>query len=183
MLDPGRRRRCRRRRDPTREACRRDGAGDGVERRSARSRSADLGLDHGIDYSQDGWVDEVRGLTGGARRQPRRRLGRRARAAGSVACLAYRGRCITVGSAGPRRATDRRPCARQREPVDYRRVPRRRDRDAACAADDPASLSTTSPPVASRSSSTAPSRSPRPRPPTRTSRAARPWDGSVTACP
>jgi NADPH2:quinone reductase len=59
-----------------------------------------LGLDHPIDYSQDGWVDEVRGLTdgkgvdlvvdsvGGATLQK------------SVACLAYRGRAITVGSAG-----------------------------------------------------------------------------------
>jgi NADPH2:quinone reductase len=59
-----------------------------------------LGLDHPIDYSQDGWVDEVRGLTngrgvdlvvdsvGGSTLQK------------SVACLAYRGRAITVGSAG-----------------------------------------------------------------------------------
>jgi NADPH2:quinone reductase len=59
-----------------------------------------LGLDHPIDYSQDGWVDEVRALTngrgvdlvvdsvGGSTLQK------------SVACLAYRGRGITVGSAG-----------------------------------------------------------------------------------
>jgi NADPH2:quinone reductase len=59
-----------------------------------------LGLDHAVDYSQDGWVDEVRGLTngrgvdlvvdsvGGSTLQK------------SVACLAYRGRAITVGSAG-----------------------------------------------------------------------------------
>jgi NADPH2:quinone reductase len=59
-----------------------------------------LGLDHPIDYSQDGWVDEVRNLTngrgvdlvvdsvGGSTLQK------------SVACLAYRGRAITVGSAG-----------------------------------------------------------------------------------
>jgi NADPH2:quinone reductase len=60
----------------------------------------DLGLDHPVDYSQDGWVDEVRALTdgrgvdlvvdsvGGSTLQK------------SVACLAYRGRAITVGSAG-----------------------------------------------------------------------------------
>ncbi len=59
-----------------------------------------LGLDHAIDYSKDGWVDEVRALTngrgvdlvvdsvGGSTLQK------------SVACLAYRGRGITVGSAG-----------------------------------------------------------------------------------
>ena len=61
----------------------------------------DLGLDHAVDYSKDGWVDEVRGLSengrgvnlvvdsvGGSTLQK------------SVACLAYRGRAITVGSAG-----------------------------------------------------------------------------------
>jgi NADPH2:quinone reductase len=60
----------------------------------------DLGLDHPVDYSQDSWVDEVRGLTdgrgvdlvvdsvGGSTLQK------------SVACVAYRGRAITVGSAG-----------------------------------------------------------------------------------
>ncbi|HUR78635.1 MAG TPA: zinc-binding alcohol dehydrogenase family protein, partial [Acidimicrobiales bacterium] len=59
-----------------------------------------LGLDHAVDYSNDGWVDEVRQLTdgrgvdlvvdsvGGATLQK------------SVACLAYRGRAVTVGSAG-----------------------------------------------------------------------------------
>jgi NADPH:quinone reductase len=69
----------------------------------------DLGLDHGIDYSRDGWVDEVRGLTGG---QGVNLVvdsvgGRVLR--GSVACLAYRGRCITVGSAG-----------REEQPLDVR---------------------------------------------------------------
>ncbi|HVT75746.1 MAG TPA: zinc-binding alcohol dehydrogenase family protein [Acidimicrobiales bacterium] len=59
-----------------------------------------LGLDHPVDYSKDSWVDDVRALTngrgvdlvvdsvGGATLQK------------SVACLAYRGRAITVGSAG-----------------------------------------------------------------------------------
>lgn len=60
----------------------------------------ELGLDHAIDYTKDGWVDEVRDLTdgrgvnlvldsvGGAMIQK------------SVACLAHRGRAITIGAAG-----------------------------------------------------------------------------------
>ncbi|MBA2607833.1 MAG: zinc-binding alcohol dehydrogenase family protein [Actinobacteria bacterium] len=60
-----------------------------------------LGLDHAVDYSKDGWVDAVRGLTEGGRGVdlvvdsvggPTLQK--------SVACLAYRGRAITVGSAG-----------------------------------------------------------------------------------
>jgi NADPH2:quinone reductase len=59
-----------------------------------------LGLDTGIDYSTDGWVDRVRTATdgrgvdlvvdsvGGHILQ------------GSLQCLGYRGRCITVGQAG-----------------------------------------------------------------------------------
>lgn len=59
-----------------------------------------LGLDTGIDYSTDGWVDRVRAATqgrgvdlvvdsvGGHILQ------------GSLQCLGYRGRCITVGQAG-----------------------------------------------------------------------------------
>ena len=58
-----------------------------------------LGLDHAVDYSQDGWVDEVRGLTDG------RGVDLVVDSVGStlqqsVACLAYRGRAITVGNAG-----------------------------------------------------------------------------------
>ncbi len=62
---------------------------------------AELGLDHAIDYSRDGWVQEVRALTdrgrgvdvvvdsvGGSTLQQ------------SVACLGRRGRAITVGNAG-----------------------------------------------------------------------------------
>jgi NADPH2:quinone reductase len=64
------------------------------------NRLWDLGLDTGIDYSQPGWVDRVKGAThgrgvdlvvdsvGGSILQ------------GSLQCLAYRGRCITVGQAG-----------------------------------------------------------------------------------
>ncbi|HEX4904839.1 MAG TPA: zinc-binding alcohol dehydrogenase family protein [Acidimicrobiales bacterium] len=59
-----------------------------------------LGLDTGIDYTADDWVDRVRAATqgrgvdlvvdsvGGHVLQ------------GSLQCLAYRGRCITVGQAG-----------------------------------------------------------------------------------
>jgi NADPH2:quinone reductase len=69
----------------------------------------DLGLDHAIDYSKDGWVDEVRGLTGGQGvNLVVDSVGGRV-LQGSVACLAYRGRCITVGSAG-----------REEQPLDVR---------------------------------------------------------------
>lgn len=62
---------------------------------------AELGLDHAVDYSQSGWVEEVRSLSdrgrgvdlvvdsvGGSMLQQ------------SVACLGRRGRAITVGNAG-----------------------------------------------------------------------------------
>jgi NADPH2:quinone reductase len=59
-----------------------------------------LGLDHGINYSDPGWVANVREITGG--------LGVNLVVdsvggkilQGSVACLMYRGRAVTVGSAG-----------------------------------------------------------------------------------
>jgi NADPH2:quinone reductase len=63
-------------------------------------RLKDLGLDHGVDYSRDDWVDRVRELTGGRGVDlVVDSVGGRI-LAGSVQCLAYRGRCITVGSAG-----------------------------------------------------------------------------------
>jgi NADPH2:quinone reductase len=59
-----------------------------------------LGLDHAVDYSQSGWVDVVRGLTGGRGVDlVVDSVGGRV-LQGSVQCLAYRGRAITVGSAG-----------------------------------------------------------------------------------
>jgi NADPH2:quinone reductase len=59
-----------------------------------------LGLDHAVDYSQSGWVDVVRGLTDGRGVDLAvDSVGGRI-LAGSVQCLAYRGRAITVGSAG-----------------------------------------------------------------------------------
>ncbi len=61
---------------------------------------AELGLDHPIDYSQDGWVQEVRALTGGEGVElVVDSVGGRV-LQGSAACLAYRGRLITVGRAG-----------------------------------------------------------------------------------
>jgi NADPH2:quinone reductase len=59
-----------------------------------------LGLDHGVDYSRDGWVGAVRELTGGRGVElVVDSVGGKV-LEGSVACLAYRGRCITVGRAG-----------------------------------------------------------------------------------
>jgi NADPH2:quinone reductase len=60
----------------------------------------DLGMDHGVDYSQPGWVDRVRELTGGKGVElVVDSVGGKV-LQGSVQCLAYRGRCITVGGAG-----------------------------------------------------------------------------------
>jgi NADPH:quinone reductase len=64
------------------------------------ARLTEYGLDHGVDYSQSGWVDEVRGLTGGRGVDlVVDSVGGKV-LQGSVGSLAYRGRAITVGSAG-----------------------------------------------------------------------------------
>jgi NADPH2:quinone reductase len=64
-----------------------------------------LGLDHPVDYSQSGWVDVVRDLTGGRGVDlVVDSVGGRI-LEGSAQCLAYRGRAITVGNAG----RDRQP--------------------------------------------------------------------------
>ncbi|MDT0276540.1 quinone oxidoreductase family protein [Blastococcus goldschmidtiae] len=61
---------------------------------------AELGLDHAVDYSTSGWVEEVRSLGGG------RGVDLVVDSVGgstlqqSVACLGRRGRAITVGNAG-----------------------------------------------------------------------------------
>jgi NADPH2:quinone reductase len=60
----------------------------------------DLGLDVGIDYSRSGWVDAVRAATGGRGCDLVVDSVGGSVLAGSIQCLAYRGRCITVGSAG-----------------------------------------------------------------------------------
>jgi len=63
-------------------------------------RLKDFGLDHGVDYSHDDWVDKVRAITSGRGVDlVVDSVGGRI-LAGSLACLAYRGRAITVGSAG-----------------------------------------------------------------------------------
>jgi NADPH2:quinone reductase len=59
-----------------------------------------LGMDHGIDYSDADWVAKVRELTGGTGVDlVVDSVGGRV-LQGSVACLRYRGRAITVGCAG-----------------------------------------------------------------------------------
>ena len=92
------------------------------------SRLEALGLDHGINYRDDDWVDAVRRLTDGrgvdlvvdsvGGTLPR-----------SVRSLAYRGRIAYVGDAGrDSAALRRRRVLMQRQPVAHRRLPRRRDR-------------------------------------------------------
>jgi NADPH2:quinone reductase len=59
-----------------------------------------LGLDHPVDYSTDDWTSKVRALTGGEGvHLAVDSVGGRV-LQGSVQCLRYRGRAITVGSAG-----------------------------------------------------------------------------------
>jgi NADPH2:quinone reductase len=59
-----------------------------------------LGLDHPVDYSADDWTSKVRALTGGQGVDLAvDSVGGRV-LQGSVQCLRYRGRAITVGSAG-----------------------------------------------------------------------------------
>jgi NADPH2:quinone reductase len=72
-------------------------------------RLTPLGMDHGVDYTRPDWVDRVRERTEGLGVDlVVDSVGGKV-LAGSVACLAYRGRCITVGSAG-----------RDPEPLDVR---------------------------------------------------------------
>jgi NADPH2:quinone reductase len=63
-------------------------------------RLREFGLDHGINYADDGWVERVRAVTAGrgADLVVDSVGGRVLR--GSLECLAYRGRAITVGNAG-----------------------------------------------------------------------------------
>jgi len=59
-----------------------------------------LGLDVAVDYSEPGWVDRVREATGGRGADLVVDSVGGDTLQGSLACLAYRGRCITVGNAG-----------------------------------------------------------------------------------
>ena len=68
------------------------------DERLERVRS--LGIDHAVNYAHDGWVDAVRAATGGRGVDlVVDSVGGRVLAA-SVQCLVYRGRLISVGSAG-----------------------------------------------------------------------------------
>ena len=59
-----------------------------------------FGMDHGVDYTKDGWVEAVREAAGGRGVDLAvDSVGGRI-LQGSVRCLVYRGRCITVGRAG-----------------------------------------------------------------------------------
>ncbi len=61
---------------------------------------ARFGVDHGVNYEHEGWVDAVRAATAGRGVDLAvDSVGGRV-LIGSVQCLAYRGRCITVGRAG-----------------------------------------------------------------------------------
>ena len=63
-------------------------------------RLRDLGMDHGIDYTRDSWVDDVRTASGGwGVNVVVDSVGGKI-LDGSIACLAPRGRAISVGSAG-----------------------------------------------------------------------------------
>jgi NADPH2:quinone reductase len=64
------------------------------------AKLTELGMDHGINYSHDNWVAEVREHTGGRGVDLVVDSVGGAVLRGSVASLAYRGRCITVGNAG-----------------------------------------------------------------------------------
>ena len=59
-----------------------------------------FGLDHGINYSSPDWVREVRTVTGGRGVHLAVDSVGGSVLAGSLQCLTYRGRCITVGNAG-----------------------------------------------------------------------------------
>jgi NADPH2:quinone reductase len=63
-------------------------------------RLVPFGLDHGINYSRVDWVDAVRSATSGKGVDLAVDSVGGSILLGSVQCLAYRGRCITVGNAG-----------------------------------------------------------------------------------
>jgi NADPH:quinone reductase len=69
------------------------------------ARLVALGLDHGINYAATDFVDEVRALTDGRGADVIVDSVGGPTLQGSLRCLAYRGRCVTVGDAG-RHAAD-----------------------------------------------------------------------------
>ena len=64
------------------------------------ARLVPFGLDHGINYSEPDWVRAVRTATGGRGVHLAVDSVGGSVLAGSLQCLNYRGRCITVGNAG-----------------------------------------------------------------------------------
>jgi NADPH:quinone reductase len=64
------------------------------------ARLGPFGLDHGINYAHPDWVKAVRAATSGQGVDLVVDSVGGSVLAGSVQCLAYRGRCITVGNAG-----------------------------------------------------------------------------------
>jgi NADPH2:quinone reductase len=64
------------------------------------ARLAEIGVDHGINYTEGNFVDEVRRLTDGRGVDLVVDSVGGQVLAGSLQCLAYRGRCVTVGNAG-----------------------------------------------------------------------------------
>lgn len=63
-------------------------------------RLTELGLDHGINYATTDFVEEVRRLTDGRGADVVVDSVGGVTLQGSLNCLAYRGRCVTVGDAG-----------------------------------------------------------------------------------
>ncbi len=68
--------------------------------RSRLDRLGPLGLDHGIDYTAEDFVPAVRRLTGGRGADVVVDPVGGATLQRSLRCLAYRGRCVSVGDAG-----------------------------------------------------------------------------------
>src|SRR3954451_4312849 len=64
------------------------------------AKLTELGMDQGINYSRDDWVAQVREHTGGRGVDLVVDSVGGSVLRGSIGCLTYRGRCITVGSAG-----------------------------------------------------------------------------------
>ena len=63
-------------------------------------RLKEFGLDHGVNYSTDDWIDKVRAITGGRGVDLVVDSVGGKILLGSVQCLGYRGRCSYVGDAG-----------------------------------------------------------------------------------
>ena len=87
----------------------------------------ELGLDHGINYAEQDFADEVRRLTDGRGADVIVESVGGQVLQDSLRCLAYRGRCVSVGDAGraPGQPLDISTHAGQQPDAD-RLLPRRR---------------------------------------------------------